>query len=39
MSVALVFAWEISEMPAATLRVRIAVRRYHCFVWSASLCV
>ena len=36
MSVALAAAWEISAMPAVTLSVRIAVRKYHCGVRSAS---
>ena len=35
-SSALPAAWEISAMPAVTLRVRIAVSRYHCLVRSAS---
>ena len=30
-------ATAMSEMPAVTLIVRIAVSRYHCFVCSASL--
>ena len=36
MSVALAAAWEISAMPAVTLSVRIAVRKYHWGVRSAS---
>jgi hypothetical protein len=39
MSAAADVATEMSPMPAETLRVRIAARRYHCGVRSASPCV
>jgi len=39
MSVALPAACEISEIPAVTLRVRIAVSRYHCGVRNDSVWV